>query len=162
MNDVQLNRRQALVASGLGMLTLGSPGLVMGSDKVDASGKAVASDKSCIFVLLCGGPSHVDTWDMKPEAPLDCPHPVWWASEAPPVGPSAKGAVPPVPAEWVPPCDVSGCASEVKDPPLPAAASAMGAPPLPPAVVPPAPPSPLAPVPPVPPDPPLPAEPSAS
>jgi hypothetical protein len=71
MTDLELNRRQALVASGLGMLTLGVPGLVMGSDKIDASGKAVASDKSCIFVLLCGGPSHVDTWDMKPEAPLE-------------------------------------------------------------------------------------------
>ena len=71
MNDLELNRRQALVASGLGMLTLGMPGVVMGTDKVDASGKAVASDKSCIFVLLCGGPSHVDTWDMKPEAPSD-------------------------------------------------------------------------------------------
>lgn len=71
MTDFQLNRRQALIASGLGMLTLGMPGVVMGSDKVDASGKAVPSDKSCIFVLLCGGPSHVDTWDMKPDAPLD-------------------------------------------------------------------------------------------
>ncbi|MEZ5433802.1 MAG: DUF1501 domain-containing protein [Verrucomicrobiales bacterium] len=28
----------------------------MGSDKFDASGKAVASKKSCIFLLLCGGP----------------------------------------------------------------------------------------------------------
>jgi len=71
MNDLQLNRRQALIASGLGMLTLGMPGAVMGSDKIDASGKAVPSDKSCIFVLLCGGPSHVDTWDMKPDAPLE-------------------------------------------------------------------------------------------
>ncbi len=71
MNDFQLNRRQALLASGLGTMTLGMPGAVMGADKLDASGQAVASDKSCIFVLLCGGPSHVDTWDMKPEAPLD-------------------------------------------------------------------------------------------
>ena len=71
MNDFQLNRRQAMIASGLGTLSLGMPGMVMGSDKIDASGKAVASDKSCIFVLLCGGPSHVDTWDMKPEAPVD-------------------------------------------------------------------------------------------
>ncbi|MBS0206469.1 MAG: DUF1501 domain-containing protein [Planctomycetes bacterium] len=71
MNDYQLNRRQALIASGLGTLSLGMPGVVMGADKIDASGKAVASDKSCIFVLLCGGPSHVDTWDMKPEAPSD-------------------------------------------------------------------------------------------
>ena len=71
MNEFQLNRRQALIASGLGTLSLGMPGVVMGSDKVDASGQAVASEKSCIFVLLCGGPSHVDTWDMKPDAPLD-------------------------------------------------------------------------------------------
>ncbi|MED5447899.1 MAG: DUF1501 domain-containing protein, partial [Planctomycetota bacterium] len=71
MNELQLNRRQALIASGLGTMSLGMPGMVMGSDKVDASGKAVASNKCCIFVLLCGGPSHVDTWDMKPEAPLD-------------------------------------------------------------------------------------------
>jgi hypothetical protein len=71
MNDCELNRRQALIASGLGMLTLGMPGAVMGSDKIDEKGKAVASDKSCIFVLLCGGPSHVDTWDMKPDAPLE-------------------------------------------------------------------------------------------
>ena len=71
MNSFEMNRRQALIASGLGTMSLGMPGAVMGADKVDESGKAVASDKSCIFVLLCGGPSHVDTWDMKPEAPLD-------------------------------------------------------------------------------------------
>ena len=46
MNNFELNRRQALIASGLGTLSLGMPGAVMGSDKVDASGKAVASDKS--------------------------------------------------------------------------------------------------------------------
>ncbi|MCA9055989.1 MAG: DUF1501 domain-containing protein, partial [Planctomycetaceae bacterium] len=71
MNELQLNRRQALIASGMGALSLGMPGAVLGTDAVDASGQAVASDKSCIFVLLCGGPSHVDTWDMKPDAPLD-------------------------------------------------------------------------------------------
>jgi hypothetical protein len=53
----------------MGALSLGMPGMVMGSDKLDKSGKAVAAEKSCIFVLLCGGPSHVDTWDMKPNAP---------------------------------------------------------------------------------------------
>jgi len=71
MSEIQLNRRQALIASGLGTLSLGMPGVVMGSDKVNESGQAVASEKSCIFILLCGGPSHVDTWDMKPNAPLD-------------------------------------------------------------------------------------------
>ena len=71
MDEFQMNRRQALIASGLGTLSLGMPGAVLGSDKLDATGKAVAAEKSCIFILLCGGPSHIDTWDMKPEAPLD-------------------------------------------------------------------------------------------
>jgi hypothetical protein len=69
MNTFELNRRQALVAAGMGALSLGMPGMVMGSDALAASGDAVAAEKSCIFVLLCGGPSHVDTWDMKPDAP---------------------------------------------------------------------------------------------
>ena len=69
MNNFELNRRQALVTAGMGALSLGMPGMVMGRDKLDESGKAVAAEKSCIFVLLCGGPSHVDTWDMKPNAP---------------------------------------------------------------------------------------------
>src|SRR5258705_4279221 len=30
-----------------------------------------AADRSVIFVLLCGGPSHLDTWDLKPDAPED-------------------------------------------------------------------------------------------
>ena len=69
MNHYEVNRRQALVTAGLGALSLNMPGMVFGRDVLDESGTAVASDKSCIFVLLCGGPSHVDTWDMKPNAP---------------------------------------------------------------------------------------------
>ena len=30
-----------------------------------------AAEKSCIFLWLCGGPSHLDTWDLKPDAPED-------------------------------------------------------------------------------------------
>ncbi len=69
MNDFQMNRRQAMIVGGLGAMSLGMPGAVIGSDELDAQGNAMASEKSCIFVLLCGGPSHVDTWDMKPNAP---------------------------------------------------------------------------------------------
>ena len=71
MNDFQMNRREALIAGGLGAASMGMPGSVLGSDKLDAGGNAVASNKNCIFVLLCGGPSHVDTWDMKPNAPIE-------------------------------------------------------------------------------------------
>jgi hypothetical protein len=71
MTNIQMNRRQAMIASGMGALSLGMPGMVMGADKLDAKGNAVPAEKSCIFVLLCGGPSHVDTWDMKPDAPIE-------------------------------------------------------------------------------------------
>src|SRR5687768_10074474 len=69
MSDLHVNRREALITAGLGALSLGLPGAVIGRDKTDAAGNAARAEKSCIFVLLCGGPSHVDTWDMKPEAP---------------------------------------------------------------------------------------------
>src|ERR1700733_2757405 len=29
------------------------------------------SGKSCILLVLTGGPSHLDTWDMKPDAPSE-------------------------------------------------------------------------------------------
>jgi hypothetical protein len=69
MNTYEMNRRQALITGGLGALSLNMPGVVIGRDATDKSGNAVSSEKTCIFVLLCGGPSHVDTWDMKPNAP---------------------------------------------------------------------------------------------
>src|SRR5262245_60640647 len=68
MNSFELNRRQALIAAGMGAMSLGMHGKVMGVDKQDERGNATSSEKSCIFVLLCGGPSHIDTWDMKPNA----------------------------------------------------------------------------------------------
>jgi hypothetical protein len=62
------SRRGFLKAGGIGALNLAVPGLVIGKDQFDGSGKAVASKKCCIFLLLCGGPSHLDTWDLKPDA----------------------------------------------------------------------------------------------
>src|SRR5262249_7436008 len=65
-----LTRRQLLQAGGIGMMTLGFPGMV--AARVDGNHtRGGAAPKSCIFILLCGGPSHVDTWDMKPNAPED-------------------------------------------------------------------------------------------
>jgi hypothetical protein len=58
-----------LQASAIGGLNLAIPGLV--AAQVDARrplGRG-AAEKSCIFLWLCGGPSHLDTWDLKPEAP---------------------------------------------------------------------------------------------
>src|SRR5438046_1583012 len=69
MNTYEMNRRQALITAGLGALTMSMPGAVIGTDNVDAEGNATRSENSCIFVLLCGRPSHIDTWYMKPDAP---------------------------------------------------------------------------------------------
>ena len=71
MNPQKISRRQLLQAGGLGALNLSVPGLVMGKDQTDASGNAVSSKKSCICLMLCGGPSQLDTWDLKPNAPSE-------------------------------------------------------------------------------------------
>jgi hypothetical protein len=64
-----ISRRHALQATGLGALSWSLPGMVAaGVDAAQGLGKG-AAEKSCIFILLCGGPSHIDTWDLKPEAP---------------------------------------------------------------------------------------------
>ena len=61
-----LTRRDFLHAGSLTALGLGLPAM----QALEASG-AVAKDRdlSCILLFLVGGPSQLDTWDMKPEAP---------------------------------------------------------------------------------------------
>ena len=61
-----LTRRDFLHAGSLTALGLGLPAM----QALAASG-AVAKDRdvNCILLFLVGGPSQLDTWDMKPEAP---------------------------------------------------------------------------------------------
>jgi hypothetical protein len=61
-----LTRRDFLHAGTLPLLGLGLPAL----QALSAKG-AVAKDKdvNCIMLFLVGGPSQLDTWDMKPDAP---------------------------------------------------------------------------------------------
>jgi hypothetical protein len=61
-----MTRRRLLQAGGLGLVSLGLPGTVMA--RVE---NTRTTQKSCIFILLCGGASHLDTWDLKPEAPAE-------------------------------------------------------------------------------------------
>ena len=65
----QLSRRQLFQAAGVGAFSVGLPGLVSAGVAADRQLGRGAADRSCIFVLLCGGPSHLDTWDLKPDAP---------------------------------------------------------------------------------------------
>lgn len=64
-----MSRRQLMQAGGVGALAMGMPGTVAASVDANRGLGRGAADTSCIFVLLCGGPSHLDTWDLKPDAP---------------------------------------------------------------------------------------------
>lgn len=66
MPDVQLNRRGALRIGALSIGTALMPKWALaGTESVEAR------ETSCIFVLLQGGPSHIDLWDPKPNAGSD-------------------------------------------------------------------------------------------
>jgi hypothetical protein len=60
-------RRSVLKTSlaGLGALTM--PSLM----KLRAEGSATKSQKSVILLWMTGGPSHIDTWDPKPDRPIE-------------------------------------------------------------------------------------------
>jgi hypothetical protein len=73
-----LDRRTFLVAGGVGFAGLSLPALVRAEPAANAA-------KSCILIWLSGGASHIDTWDMKPDAPAE------YRGEFKPVATSAPG-----------------------------------------------------------------------
>src|SRR5262245_24391947 len=62
----RLTRRRWLEVGGLAGLGVSLPRLLA----AETSGQA-RHLRSCVLFLLHGGPSQLDTWDMKPEAPLE-------------------------------------------------------------------------------------------
>jgi hypothetical protein len=67
-----LGRRNLLRIGGLGALGLNLAGLF----RAEARGAAAATAssrpiRSCILIFYYGGPSHLDTWDLKPNAPRE-------------------------------------------------------------------------------------------
>ncbi len=64
-----ISRRRMLQLGGAGALGLGTHGMV--AARVGSGAQVRGGEKSCIFILLCGGPSHLDTWDLKPDAPAE-------------------------------------------------------------------------------------------
>ncbi len=61
-------RREFLQAGLLGLFGgMAFPGVTYGSPARTGFGRA----KSCILVYLLGGPSHLDMWDLKPNAPIE-------------------------------------------------------------------------------------------
>ena len=65
-----LTRREALRVGGLGFTGLMWPGLLRGRAATPPAG-AFGRAKACILIFNYGGPSHVDTFDLKPDAPAE-------------------------------------------------------------------------------------------
>jgi len=63
-------RRSMLKASMAGMAGLSLPNLLQAREAATAAGKP-QRHKSVILIWMTGGPSHIDTWDPKPNAPLE-------------------------------------------------------------------------------------------
>ncbi|OYP36588.1 DUF1501 domain-containing protein [Rhodopirellula sp. MGV] len=61
-----INRRAAIRVGGAGMLGMNMPKLLRAADQ---SGSIKPRAKSVIFLFQWGGPSQLDTFDMKPNAP---------------------------------------------------------------------------------------------
>jgi hypothetical protein len=64
-------RRQLLQVGVLSPLGLSLPGLLHLEARADPRRDRRGRTKSCIFLFLYGGPSQLDTWDMKPSAPAE-------------------------------------------------------------------------------------------
>ncbi len=63
-----LSRRRAISVGGLGMLGLTMPRLLQAAQEQTRPAPPVKA-KSVVFLYQFGGPSHLETFDMKPEAP---------------------------------------------------------------------------------------------
>ena len=68
-NHHPLDRRTFLLAGGLGAF---GPALSR-PPAVSATSPSAARRRrnGCVFLFLFGGPSHIDLWDMKPDAPAE-------------------------------------------------------------------------------------------
>src|SRR6476620_3762646 len=64
------SRRNFLQVGSAGLLGLSLPALT-GLQSAGAIDEKLAKIKNCITIFLVGSPGHVDTWDMKPDAPAE-------------------------------------------------------------------------------------------
>jgi hypothetical protein len=69
-NSRLIPRRRLLQIGALGPLGLNLAGLLRAAETRSAK-RSKSPVKSCILIFYYGGPSHHDTWDMKPHAPRE-------------------------------------------------------------------------------------------
>jgi hypothetical protein len=71
-HTIGVSRRELLQVGYSGLLGIGLPGLLAGRAAAGQSdGKPARKPKSVLIVFLTGAPSHIDTFDMKPDAPAE-------------------------------------------------------------------------------------------
>ena len=68
-NDPRPSRRKLVQAGGIGLLGLGLPDALHAAEL--QRGRKGAPAQACIFIVQYGGASHLDSWDLKPDAPED-------------------------------------------------------------------------------------------
>lgn len=69
--STRLGRRRLLQAGGLGLFGLSLPKLLAGAEPTPIDDASFGRAKSCILLFMWGGPAHQDTWDLKPDAPVE-------------------------------------------------------------------------------------------
>ena len=68
--SLNFTRRNLLRTAPLGLIS-GSAWLQTLAAHAASGGAAAAPRKSCILLWMTGGPSHIDTFDLKPDAPTE-------------------------------------------------------------------------------------------
>jgi len=64
----RLSRRRLLQVGGLGLMGISLPRLLEARAAASVDSLSPRAD-ACVLIFLNGGPSHLDMWDMKPDAP---------------------------------------------------------------------------------------------
>ena len=64
----ELSRRHLLQVGGLGLMGLSLPNLLSAREQTAPKSSLVPKADHCVILFLNGGPSHLDMWDMKPDA----------------------------------------------------------------------------------------------
>ena len=71
LNSTGWSRRNVLRAGSVGLFGAELASLLEASETKIAAPRGSKPLRSCILIFYFGGPSHLDTWDMKPKAPRE-------------------------------------------------------------------------------------------
>lgn len=67
----RLHRRELLRVGGLSLLGLSAAQIAQLRSSIASENARPPRANSCVFIFLFGGPSQIDLWDMKPNAPAE-------------------------------------------------------------------------------------------